>query len=150
MARTGKEYIEGLADDRSVWIGGDKVRVTEHPAFAGSLDGMAGYFDWQHRYADDCLVENPDTGTVTNACLLIPRNAEDLAQRHRSYDRLARYSYGMLGRTPDYVQTVLSGFAARDDGFAADGYHPNSQACARIASLLAARIGAQGEVSGAH
>lgn len=121
MARTGKEYIEGLTDDRSVWIGGDRVRVTEHPAFAGSLDGMAGYFDWQHRYADDCLVENPDTGTVTNACLLIPRNAEDLARRHRSYDRLARYSYGMLGRTPDYVQTVLSGFAARDDGFAADG-----------------------------
>ena len=121
MARTGKEYIEGLADDRSVWIDDDKVRVTEHAAFAGSLAGMAGYFDWQHRHADDCLVENPDTGTVTNACLLIPRNADDLAKRHRSYDRLARYSYGMLGRTPDYVQTVLSGFAARDDGFVADG-----------------------------
>ena len=121
MARTGEEYIRGLADDRSVWVGDHKVSVTEHPAFAGSLAGMAGYFDWQQRHAEDCLVENPATGTVTNACLLIPRCAADLEKRHRSYDRLARYSYGMLGRTPDYVQTVLSGFAARDDGFVADG-----------------------------
>ena len=78
---------------------------------------MAGYFDWQHRFADDCLVDNPDTESITNACLLIPRSPEDLDKRHRSFERLARYSWGMLGRTPDYVQTVLSGFAARDDKF---------------------------------
>jgi aromatic ring hydroxylase len=121
MARTADQYIAGLRDERAVWLGGDRVSVTEHPALAGSLRGMAGYFDWQHRFADDCLVENPDADAVTNACLLLPKSADDLAARHRSFERTARYSYGMLGRTPDYVQTVLSGFAARDDGFAADG-----------------------------
>jgi 4-hydroxyphenylacetate 3-monooxygenase/anthranilate 3-monooxygenase (FAD)/4-hydroxyphenylacetate 3-monooxygenase len=121
MARTGNEYLNGLVDDRNVWIGNGKVDVGKCPMLAGSLKGMAGYFDWQHRFADDCLVENPATGTITNACLLIPRTAADLEKRHRSFDRLSRYSYGMLGRTPDYVQTVLSGFAARDDGFVADG-----------------------------
>lgn len=121
MARTGEDYLAELADDRSVWLGREKVSVTEHPALAGSINGMAGYFDWQHRYSEDCLVDNPDADAVTNACLLIPRTADDLAKRHRSYDRLSRYSYGMLGRTPDYVQTVLSGFAARDDSFTVDG-----------------------------
>ena len=129
MARTGQEYLHGLVDDRSVWLGGSRVSVTDHPALAGSLNGMAGYFDWQHRFADDCLVDNPDAESVTNACLLIPRTADDLAKRHRSFERLARYSYGMLGRTPDYVQTVLSGFAARDDGFIADG---DRRYCERI------------------
>ena len=109
MARTGDEFLKGLADDRSVWLGNEKISVTEHPAMAGSLQGMAGYFDWQHRFADDCLVDNPDAEAVTNACLLLPRNAEDLEKRHRSFERIARYSYGMLGRTPDYVQAVLSG-----------------------------------------
>jgi len=121
MARTGKEYLAGLADGRTVWLGGEQVSVTAHPALAGSLRGMAGYFDWQHRYADDCLVDNPAVGAVTNACLLLPRSREDLTRRHRSFDRIARYSCGMLGRTPDYVQTVLSGFAARDDGFTSGG-----------------------------
>ena len=121
MARTGAEYIAGLADERNVWLGNEKVAVTEHPDLAGSVNGMAGYFDWQHRFADDCLVENPDADAITNACLLIPRGPADLEKRHRSFERIARYSWGMLGRTPDYVQTVLSGFAARDDSFAVDG-----------------------------
>jgi len=121
VARTGSEYLEGLNDDRCVWLGGERVDVTRHPVLAGSLRGMAGYFDWQHRFAEDCLVHNPAVDTVTNASLLIPRSAVDLEKRHRSFERLATYSYGLLGRTPDYVQTVLSGFAARDDGFEDDG-----------------------------
>ena len=61
-ARTGRQYLAGLDDDRVVWLGAQRVRVTQHPALQGSLRGMAGYFDWQHRYADDCLVEDPVTG----------------------------------------------------------------------------------------
>ena len=121
MARTGSEYIAGLDDGRTVWLDGKKRSVLSDPALGGSLAGMAGYFDWQHRYAEDCLVHNPAIDAVTNASLLLPRSADDLDKRHRSFERLARYSYGMLGRTPDYVQTVLSGFAARDDGFIVNG-----------------------------
>ncbi|MBR7540689.1 hypothetical protein KC221_31370, partial [Mycobacterium tuberculosis] len=62
-----------------------------------------------------------------SASLLIPRNHADLHARHRCYDRLARYSYGMLGRTPDYCNTTLSGQAGRPDIWAkADKrYHEN-------------------------
>ncbi|HTN60789.1 MAG TPA: hypothetical protein VL147_04470 [Devosia sp.] len=44
-ARTGREYIDGLKDDRQIWIGNEIVSVTEDPRLRGSVEGMAGYFD---------------------------------------------------------------------------------------------------------
>jgi 4-hydroxyphenylacetate 3-monooxygenase len=115
-ARTGKEYIEGLRDGREVWLGGERIAdVTEHPAFAGSIEGMAGYFDYAQEHAEDCLIEVPDSGEAINASHLVPRRPDDLAIRHRCFDRLARYSRGMLGRTPDYVNLTIAGFAGRTD-----------------------------------
>jgi len=120
-ARTGEQFRAGLKDDREIWLGHRRVDVLTEPAFKGSVGGMAGYFDWQHQYADECLVEDPETGQPMNASLIIPRNADDLARRHRAFDRFARYSQGMLGRTPDYVNVTLAGFVARSDIFEAKG-----------------------------
>jgi aromatic ring hydroxylase len=117
-ARSGKQYLEGLADARTVWLGGKKVDVVTEPLFAGSLAGMAGYFDWQLEHADECLVTDPVTGEPMSASSIVPRTAADLARRNRCFDRLARYSAGMLGRTPDYVNVTLAGFVARADIFA--------------------------------
>ncbi len=121
MIRNGEDYIQGLKDNRKVWLNGKAVDVTSDPLLAGSVKGMAGYFDWQSKYKDDCTVHNPVVGEPTNASLLIPRTQEDLSARSKAFDRLARYSCGMLGRTPDYVNVTLSGFAARSDVFDRDG-----------------------------
>ncbi|WP_413249480.1 4-hydroxyphenylacetate 3-hydroxylase N-terminal domain-containing protein [Sinomonas flava] len=115
VARTGEQYRAGLADGREVWLGETRIDVSTHPAFEGSISGMAAYFDYQHKYADDCLMVDPETGQQHNVSLLRPRSAEDIARRHRAFDRLARYSNGMLGRTPDYVNVVLAGHASRKD-----------------------------------
>jgi 4-hydroxyphenylacetate 3-monooxygenase/anthranilate 3-monooxygenase (FAD)/4-hydroxyphenylacetate 3-monooxygenase len=120
-ARTGQQYLEGLRDDRVVWLGNEKIDVLRHPAFAGSLRGMAGYFDWQHQHAGDCLVNDPEAGTPMSASLVVPHTRADLARRHVCFDRLARYSAGMLGRTPDYVNVTLAGFVARSDVFTTNG-----------------------------
>jgi aromatic ring hydroxylase len=114
--RNGEQYKAGLKDDRVIWLGDRKVDVTQDPVLAGSLGGMAGYFDWQNDYADECLVPDPERpGEKMNVSLMLPRSKEDLMIRHRGLERLARYSYGMLGRTPDYVNVVLSGHTARAD-----------------------------------
>lgn len=120
-ARTGKQYLEGLRDARAVWLGGKRVDVLTEPALAGSLSGMAGYFDWQHEHAADCLVPDPETGALMSASLIVPRTPQDLARRHACFDRLARYSAGMLGRTPDYVNVTLAGFVARSDILSQNG-----------------------------
>ncbi|MGP0061860.1 MAG: 4-hydroxyphenylacetate 3-hydroxylase N-terminal domain-containing protein [Beijerinckiaceae bacterium] len=116
-ARTGERYIQGLRDQRNVWLGNERVDVTKHPALKGSVLGMAGYYDWQNRYAEDCLVPDPETGDKMNASLIVPHNGDDLARRHRCFERLSQYSFGMLGRTPDYVNVTLAGFVARSDVF---------------------------------
>lgn len=115
-ARTGAEYKAGLDDERQVWMGTGKVDVANDPLLAGSVGGMAGYFDWQHQYAEDCLMDDPERpGEKMNVSLMLPKSREDLALRHRAFERLARYSNGMLGRTPDYVNVVLAGQTARAD-----------------------------------
>jgi 4-hydroxyphenylacetate 3-monooxygenase len=112
-ARTGAEYLQSLKDCRAVWVDGESVSdVTAHPGFKGSLAGMAGYFDWQHRHRDPCLMEGAD-GAPTSVSHLIPRSREDLTRRHEGLKQLARYSVGMLGRTPDYVNVTFAGFAGQ-------------------------------------
>jgi len=117
-ARTGKQYLEGLKDDRRVWFGDAQIDVLTHPDFAGSRQGVAGYFDWQNTYREECLVEDEVTGAPMSASLVIPKCARDLEIRHRCLDRLAKYSYGMLGRTPDYLNVTVAGLVARSDMFA--------------------------------
>ena len=57
MARTGKEFLQGLKDDRQIWVGSERVRdVAAHPAFAGAARSVAALFDLQHEAADACLM----------------------------------------------------------------------------------------------
>ena len=120
-ARTGQDYITALKDDRTVWLDGRRVNVVDEPRFAGSLRGMADYFDYQHQHADDCLMEDTESGEQVNVSHLIPLCDEDLQRRHRALDRLARYSIGMLGRTPDYVNVTIAGFVAQRRLFEKNG-----------------------------
>lgn len=115
-ARTGAQYKAGLDDGREVWLGDEQIDITTHPAMARSVEGMAGYFDYQHAHADEVLMPAPHGGQM-NVSHLLPRSAEDIDRRHTAFDRLARYSVGMLGRTPDYVNVVLAGHVSRRDIF---------------------------------
>ncbi|GGF00014.1 4-hydroxyphenylacetate 3-hydroxylase N-terminal domain-containing protein [Mycetocola zhadangensis] len=114
-ARRGYEYLAGLNDGREVWYGAERVNVAEDPTFAGSVAGMAAYFDYQWENQDDCLFPSPETGDQISVAHIRPRSADDIARRHRAFDRFARYSMGMLGRTPDYVNVVLAGHVSRTD-----------------------------------
>ena len=112
VARTGEQYLDGLRDKRNVWVNGAAVcDVTQSDLFRGSLAGMAGYFDWQHKYAAACVIESE--GGDCNVSHLIPKSAEDLVQRREGLYQLAKYSVGMLGRTPDYVNVTFAGFAGQ-------------------------------------
>ena len=129
-ARTGAEYVAGLrGDGREVWLGGERVRdVADHPTFAGSLRGMAGFYDWQHRHADECIIVSGGSdggGDGDDAPIgishLIPRGRDDLKRRHVGLERLARYGVGMLGRTPDYLNVTFAGFAGQPTLWSAGG-----------------------------
>jgi len=138
-ARTGKQYLAGLRDEREVWLGDKRVDVSEHPAFAGSLAGIAGYFDWQHEHASECLTRDSESGVLVNVSHVIPRSAADLRQRAVALETLARYSMGALGRTPDYVNITAAGFAGRPDLFGKNGDSRAAKALQRFQREVALR-----------
>jgi 4-hydroxyphenylacetate 3-monooxygenase oxygenase component len=121
-ARTGEQYLEGLRDRREVWLNGERVEdVTAHPALARAARSMASLFDLQHTAANVCLMPNPDGGGLMNVSHLIPRSPADLMRRHAGIERMAVESVGMLGRSPDYVNVTLAGFAGRSDVWSMNG-----------------------------
>ena len=121
-ARTGEQFLRGLAGRRDLWVGGDKVSsVVDHPALSGAAQALAEVFDLQHRHADVCLMPDPETGEPINVSHMIPRSREDLQRRHRGLEWIAEFSVGLMGRTPDYMNVTFAGFAGRDDEWAING-----------------------------
>ncbi len=121
-ARTGQQFLNGLREPREIWVGDDKVAdIAGHPAFAGAAEAMAGVFDLQHQHGADCLAPDPETGEPINVSHLIPRSKADIARRHAGLARIAEYTVGVMGRSPDYMNVTYAGFAGRCDEWRAHG-----------------------------
>src|SRR6478735_3919705 len=137
-ARTGEQFLRGLAGRRDLWVGGDKVSsVVDHPALSGAARALAEVFDLQHRHADVCLMPDPETGESINVSHMIPRSREDLQRRHRGLECVAEYSVGLMGRTPDYMNATFAGFAGRADEWAINGNERGAENLVRYQKKLA-------------
>ncbi len=128
-ARTGSEFLEGLrGTSRDLWLEGERVTdVPAHPKLGGAAQTLAGVFDRQHEYADDCLIPDPETGEPINISHMIPKSKDDLARRVVGLSRISEMTVGLMGRTPDYMNVKFASFAARwrdwagPDGVNAEG-----------------------------
>lgn len=123
-ARTGNQYVEGLREQsREVWIDGERVNdVTTHPAFRRGALSLAALYDMQHEPAlrDEMTYESPTTGGRVGLSFLTPGDIEDVERRRRMIAHWARSSGGMLGRSPDYLNSSLMAMASAGDYFAQD------------------------------
>src|SRR6266540_6099306 len=112
--RTGSAYVAALRDGRAIYLDGERVKdVTVHPAFAEPIKWIAQTYDRAHAAAADPALTfaEPGTGRRHSNMWLAPRSAEDLGARRRVHRFWAEPSYGLMGRTPDHVASVLTGFA---------------------------------------
>ena len=76
--RTGKQFLEGLRDDREIWIDGERVKdVTTDPRFAGAAQTLAELFDLQHEPAlkDKMTYASPTTGDRSGVKLSGPQKS---------------------------------------------------------------------------
>jgi len=136
-ARTGRQFLKGLRDGRDLWVGGEKVgSIVDHPALAGAAQAMAEVFDLQHQAADVCLMPDPETGEPINVSHMIPASGEDLQRRHRGLEKIAEYSVGLMGRTPDYMNVTFAGFAGRRDEWAIAGNEQGAENLVRYQKKL--------------
>src|SRR5882757_902574 len=120
MLKTGAEYLEGLRDGRVIYVGGERVDdVTTHPAFCKAARSYAAIYDARldSRYADALTYE--EGGEHYAAYYLKPRNRKDLEHRSACSAAIADLTYGMMGRSPDFVAGYVTGVGMDSQAFGA-------------------------------
>ena len=121
-ARKGKEYIARLLEQRpEVYLDGKRVNdVTTHPALRNGVFSLAHLYDMQYdqELQDEMTYESPTSGDRVGVSFITPRTKEDLERRRVMMGRWARSNFGMMGRTPDFLNVSLMAMAGAGDYFA--------------------------------
>ena len=122
-ARRGKEFLARLDETpRELWYGGDRItaRVSTHPVFANIAKSIADLYEMQGlpELQEIMTYESPTTGKRVGMSFLQPKTKEDLSRRTTMMKAWADYSGGMLGRTPDYLNSSVMAMAAASEFFA--------------------------------
>jgi 4-hydroxyphenylacetate 3-monooxygenase len=122
--RTGKGYLEGLRDSREIWYAGERVEdVTTHHALRNTAQSLASLYDLQHEpdLIDSMTYPSPTSGERVGMSYIMPRTVDDLVKRRTMMKRWADATCGMMGRTPDFLNVSVMGFASHRDFFAQCG-----------------------------
>ncbi|WP_394218504.1 4-hydroxyphenylacetate 3-monooxygenase, oxygenase component [Halobacillus trueperi] len=115
---SGEEYKKRInAMNAEVWVAGNKVTgdISEHPAFKGIIRSQAELYDLQCDDQDNMTFSSETTGNRLGLSYLIPKTKGDLERRRKMIQQWALHSGGVMGRSPDYMNTVIAAFAASID-----------------------------------
>jgi 4-hydroxyphenylacetate 3-monooxygenase len=119
-ARSGNNYLSALRKlQAEVWIGGDRVAdPTVHPALKNCARSLASLYDMQMERPEAMTYRTAD-GDRAGLSFIQPQNAGDVQKRSAMFRRWAEYSHGMMGRTPDYLNSGLAAMASAQEFFTA-------------------------------
>jgi 4-hydroxyphenylacetate 3-monooxygenase len=118
MLLTGKEYLQSIRDGRTLYVGRERVEdQTRHPAFAGGARTYAALFDMKADPALRDLMTFEEGGERFSIYYLQPRSQEDLRRRTRAHRKIANFSFGLMGRTPDAVAGNITGLSMKPEVF---------------------------------
>jgi 4-hydroxyphenylacetate 3-monooxygenase/anthranilate 3-monooxygenase (FAD)/4-hydroxyphenylacetate 3-monooxygenase len=110
--RTGNEYIESLRDARTVYVNGERVKdVTEYPAFRGIVATLASLYDLHHEHRGTLTYPSPTTGAPVSTAFLMAKTTEEVEARIRADEMRTDYTFGLMGRLPDFCNALVTDFA---------------------------------------
>ena len=110
MLLTGDEYLESIRDGRRVYVGGELVDdVTTHPAFRNAARSFAMIYDRKRAPENREVMTFEEDGETFSSYFLLPRTREDLQKRFETHRRIASWTHGLLGRSPDNFPSYVSG-----------------------------------------
>lgn len=117
--KTGKQYLESLRDGRRIVIDGEVVTdVTKDRRFAGTAHTIAELLDMQHGEHKEALTyESPTTGDRVGASHMEPRSKADLVKRREALKLWSDTTYGMMGRSPDFMNVMISAYGSAHSYF---------------------------------
>lgn len=111
-AATGEQYLDRLRDGREVWLAGEKVDVTTHPAFEGMRTTLAHLYDLQHEpeFAETMTCESAEhPGRRISYSYLPPTTPEELLRKRSNTETWARETWGQVARLPDFTANITVG-----------------------------------------
>ena len=123
-ARTGQDYLDGLRErPREVHLDGQRIEdVTSFPGLANGARSIADLYDLQNNpaYRDEMTYISPTSGDRVGLSFITPKSPADLERRRKMMSRWAHTSYGMMGRTPDFLNVSIMAMSGAGDYFAQD------------------------------
>jgi 4-hydroxyphenylacetate 3-monooxygenase len=113
-ARRGPEVLQRLRERApALWYRGEAVAdATVHEAFRGGARTLAELYDLQWRNPEISLYASPLTRHKVARSFLMPKTHEDLRSVSKAMKVWADHTHGMMGRTPDYLNRAITGYAA--------------------------------------
>jgi 4-hydroxyphenylacetate 3-monooxygenase len=118
--RTGRQFLDALRDDRQIWIDGEQVKdVTTDRRFAGGALSMAELYEMQHdpAIADRLTYRSPSSGERVGLSFIQPKTIDELVRRREMVKIWMDATCGMFGRSPDFMNIHLTGFACAKNEF---------------------------------
>ncbi len=113
-ARKGEQLLQKLREQPpEVWYGGERVRdVTTHPAFRNGVKSLASLYDVQWQKPDIMLFDSPTSGKKVGRSFMIPKTREELKSISTMMKVWSDNSFGMMGRSPDYLNRAMTAYAS--------------------------------------
>ncbi len=126
-ARSGTQFLSRLDETpREIWYGEEKItgNVSGHKAFQGIAKSIAALYNMQGRadLEEAMTYVSPTSGQRVGTSFLQPKTRDDLAKRTMMMKAWADHSGGMLGRTPDYLNSSVMAMAGAADFFGTEGH----------------------------
>ena len=116
-ARRGEHILKKLsANSPEIYYAGERVKdVTTHPAFRNGVQSLAALYDAQWKQPDVMLFDSPSSGKKVGRSFMIPKTLDELQSISRMMKVWADASFGMMGRSPDYLNRAMTAYAAGTD-----------------------------------
>lgn len=117
--RNGRQFLDHLAaKPREIWVLGERVEdVTTHPALAHPAAQIAKLYDLQCDPANPELSFEGPRGHAGTA-FIRPASSIDLAKRREAFAAYARSTFGLMGRSPDFLNCSVMALAEAAEFFA--------------------------------
>jgi len=110
MLMTGDEYLRSIRDGRRVYVGRELVGdVTTHPAFRNAARSFAMIYERKRAPENRDVMVAEEEGDTFSSYYLLPRSRDDLHKRFETHRRIASWTHGLLGRSPDNFPSYVSG-----------------------------------------
>jgi 4-hydroxyphenylacetate 3-monooxygenase len=113
--RTGKHFLEGLRDGRQIFLDGERIAdVTRDKRLAAAAHSVAELYDMQHdpALAARMTFPSPSSGDAVGLSYIEPKTVDDLVRRRDMIKTWMDATCGMFGRSPDFLNVMLTGLAA--------------------------------------